>query len=62
MNNPCNKCRTRWLCEPYGGKCWRKKRYIKRISKVIADQAVSDFRNYWEDVLERLKWRVIDGN
>ena len=54
MKNPCNNCKTRWLCKPYGGKCWRKKRYIKKISRSIADKVVSDFQNYWEDILEKL--------
>ena len=55
MKNPCNNCKTRWLCKPYGGKCCRKKRYIKKISRRIADQVVSDFQNYLEDILEKLK-------
>ena len=30
MKNPCNNCKTRWLCKPYGGKCWLKKFVIRK--------------------------------
>lgn len=28
MKNPCDNCKTRWLCKPYGGACWKRMLYL----------------------------------
>lgn len=58
MKNPCDKCKTRWLCKSYGGLCWRKKRYIRKISKRIADAKASELNDYVDKMFARLNRRA----
>ena len=53
MRNPCNNCKTKWLCHPYGGMCWLKKRYIKRISTIISSYAVKRLQEYCDEIIEK---------
>ena len=58
MKNPCNNCRTRWLCTPYEGMCRRKKRYIKMVSRKISVEKANEFQNYVDGILESLRMKV----
>lgn len=62
MRNPCNSCKTRWLCKPYGGRCWIKKLYIRRISKSIANDAVKSMQEHCNEIIEKLRREIADGN
>jgi hypothetical protein len=62
MKNPCNNCKTRFLCKPYGGKCWIKKLYIRRVSRRIADQIVCDFQKHLDETMEIVKRWVEDAD
>ena len=29
MRNPCDKCINEWLCDPYGGSCWKSRLFVR---------------------------------
>ena len=62
MKNPCNNCKIRWLCKPYVGKCWLKKLYIRRISRRIANDTADDLQRHCNEIIEKLRREILDGN
>ena len=65
MVNPCNNCQTRWLCTPYGGRCLRKRRYIRKTEQLIKEafnEKISELENYLNEKIERLYRRIENGN
>ena len=64
MRNPCDKCKTRWLCKPYGGSCWRKKRYIRNLERALkryAHEKIDELERYVDKKFLTLKSMLEDA-
>ena len=65
MRNPCINCQKRCFCMPYGGRCWRKKLYLKiteRKLKRYADAKVNELRNYVNESIATVERMVEDAD
>ena len=61
VTNPCNNCKTRWLCKPYGGMCWRKKLFIRKTINVLKKAAyvkIKEINDYANNMLEDIEKRL----
>ena len=64
MKNPCCNCKTRWLCAAYGGTCWRRRRYFRKVKKVCqmyARENIYKLESYVDETFDELERRMRDG-
>lgn len=65
MKNPCNNCKTRIVCAPYGGRCLRKKLYLIKTEqelKKYADAKVNELRNYVNESIATVERMMEDAD